>query len=92
MMRFVDLGKQLAVYESNPNYPRQFAFYNTVSDTFITANGGSAFDSWGDFLEQAAGELAPELINRLRSLCPQWVLDPIVPKFENGPESEALSR
>jgi hypothetical protein len=74
MMRFIDLGKQIAVDESDPDYPRQFAFYNTISDTFIVANGGSVFDSWDEFLEQAAEELSIEAINRLRSLCPEWAL------------------
>lgn len=76
MMRFIDLGKQIAVDESDPDYPRQFAFYDTVTDRFIAANYEQVFDSWDEFLEQAATELSLQLINRLRSLCPEWVLSP----------------
>lgn len=74
MMRFIDLGKQIATDESDPDYPRQFAFYNTITDKFVVANGGSAFSSWDEFLEHAAEELPLDLINRLKSLCPTWAL------------------
>ena len=75
MIRFIDLGKQIASYEADPEYPRQFAFYNTVSDTFLSANGGQVFDSWDEFLAHAALELTLETINRCRSLCPKWVFN-----------------
>lgn len=73
MMRFIDLGKQIAPYEDDPEYPRQFAFYNTINDQFVVVNGGTVFDTWDEFLDQAAGELSVEQINRLKSLCPKWV-------------------
>ena len=72
MIRFIDLGKQIAVDESDPDYSRQFAFYNTISDTFLSANGGQVFDSWWEFLENAETELSSEMINRCRALCPGW--------------------
>lgn len=75
MIRFIDLGKQIASYENDPEFPRQFAFYDTMSDTFISANGGQVFDSWDEFLDQAATELSLERINRCRSLCPKWVFE-----------------
>jgi hypothetical protein len=73
MMRFIDLGKQISADESDPEYPRQFAFYNTISDQFVVVNGGTVFDTWNEFLDQAALDLTVEEINRLKSLCPEWV-------------------
>lgn len=73
MLRFIDLGKQIAVDENDPAYPRQFAFYNTTSDCFLSANGGQVFDSWDEFLENAVTEISLDTIDRCRSLCPNWV-------------------
>lgn len=73
MIRFIDLGKQIAVDETDPDYPRQFAFYDTISDQFISANGGQVFDTWNEFHVNAAHELTSERIERCRSLCPAWV-------------------
>lgn len=75
MIRFIDLGKQIATDETDPDYPRQFAFYNTISDQFLSVNGGQVFDLWDEFLENAATELSLGLINRCRSLCPKWVFE-----------------
>lgn len=74
MIRFVDLGRQLSAFEDDPNWPRQFAFYDTISDQFLIVNGGSAFDSWREFLAQAELDLSPAYIERLQALCPKWVL------------------
>ena len=73
MIRFIDFGKQIAVDESDPEFPRQFAFYNTVSDQFLSANGGQVFDSWHEFEKNATGELSREMISRCFGLCPDWV-------------------
>ena len=75
MIRFIDLGKQIAVDENDPEWPRQFAFYDTISDSFISVNGGQVFDSWRDFDTYANGELTPEFILRCKSLCPPWLFD-----------------
>lgn len=43
MMRFIDLGKQIAVDETDPDYPRQFAFYDTIDhrQVYRTRSDGS---------------------------------------------------
>ena len=73
MIRFIDLGKQIAVDETDPDYPRQFAFYNTISDTFLSANGGQVFDSWHEFEKNATGEISRDMVSRCFGLCPKWV-------------------
>ena len=75
MIRFIDLGKQIAVDETDPDYPRQFAFYNTVNDQFISVNGSQVFDSWREFDTYADGELTPEFILRCKRLCPLWLFE-----------------
>lgn len=72
MIRFIDLGRQIAVDETDEEWPRQFAFYNTVSDEFISLSGmGYVWDSWEDILEYAPDE-SPELMQRLWSVSPDW--------------------
>lgn len=72
MMRFIDLGKQIAVDETDPDYPRQFAFYNTASGEFIElAQMGHVWDSWIDIL-RFAGDEDPKLLDRLWGLSPEW--------------------
>jgi hypothetical protein len=82
MIRFIDLGKQIASDETDPDYPRQFAFYNTISDQFLSTNGGQVWYSWDDFLNNAALELSLEMIERCRSLCPAWVFDSVLEREE----------
>lgn len=72
MIRFVDLGTQLS---GNDEAERQFAFYDTVTDSFIRICGSSAWESWDEFdsaWKAAVGESKDEL-ERYRGLCPGWV-------------------
>lgn len=78
MIRFIDLGKQIAVDETDPDYPRQFAFYNTVSDTFVDLGGfGHVWNSWIDILKYA--KVDSELLDRLWRLSPDWTKEGIHP-------------
>ena len=72
MIHFVDLGKQLAPLEDNP--PRQFAFFNTVIDRFVTINGYQVFDSLSDLIMEMEADkfIDEEQYNRLLSLLPVW--------------------
>ena len=89
MIRFIDLGKQIAVDETDPEWPRQFAFYNTVNDRFVSANGAHVFDSWREFDTYANDELEPEFILRCKRLCPLWVFeDDMVKEAEQQRKAE----
>jgi hypothetical protein len=46
MIRFVDVGRQLGLDEE---WPRQFAFFNTVTDTFVSFRGIQVWDSRANF-------------------------------------------
>lgn len=72
MIRFVDLGKQLEVDEDDPNAPRAFAFYNTITSQFLVFDGQSSFESYEDLLEQMEYE-DPAFLARVVSLIPAWV-------------------
>lgn len=73
MIRFIDLGKQIAVDETDPNWPRQFAFYDTVHDRFISINGYMVFDSLADLISEIEQNYTDaEFANRLLNLLPDW--------------------
>lgn len=75
MIRFIDLGKQIAVDEGDPGWPRQFAFFNTVNSQFIKINGDVVFDSLGDLVTNMQLDLhmTEEFANRILGLTPDWV-------------------
>jgi hypothetical protein len=84
MMRFIDLGKQIAVDESDPDWNREFAFFNTINDHFLEFDDEQVWDSWESFEESVREhfrptgskrdkEYAEDLLRRLKSLCPKWV-------------------
>ena len=73
MIRFIDLGKQIAVDETDPAWPRQFAFYDTIQDRFISINGYMVFDSLADLASEMEQDFTdPEFYNRLLRLLPDW--------------------
>ena len=75
MIRFIDLGKQIAVDEQDESWPRQFAFYDTVRDRFVSINGWQVFDSLGGFLQEVEQDetITGEFATRLARLMPEWV-------------------
>lgn len=75
MIRFIDLGRQIAVDERDESWPRQFAFYDTVYSRFVSINGWQVFDSLGDFLQEVEqdGTITGEFATRLAGLTPEWV-------------------
>jgi hypothetical protein len=72
MIRFIDLGKQIALDENDPDWPREFAFYDTCMAQFLSFDGQSIFDSLEDLLEQMDDEDAAYM-KRITSLIPKWV-------------------
>jgi hypothetical protein len=80
VIRFIDLGKQIAVDETDPAWPRQFAFYDTVGDHFISINGCMVFDSLADLISEIEQDYTdPHFANRLLGLLPDWVMIMKVP-------------
>ena len=77
MIRFIDIGKQIAVDETDPEWPRQFAFWDTIYDVFLRFDGEQVWDDWKSFerafIAQEPFTYDKELLNRCRVLCPQWV-------------------
>ena len=49
MIRFVDLGQQLG--GSDDEWPREFAWYNTVTSTFINVSDAYDWETWQEFVE-----------------------------------------
>jgi len=61
MKRFVDLRGQ--------DIGEQFAWWDTVIDTFESFGGEQTFDTWDEFVETYDGAE----LERYRDLCPSWV-------------------
>lgn len=78
MIRFIDLGKQIALDSDDDDYPRQFAFFDTIYDQFVKINGYVVFDGLADLLTEMqqddTGLVTAEFANRLLSLCPPMVI------------------
>jgi hypothetical protein len=72
LIRFIDLGKQIALDENDPDWLREFCFYDTCTATFLRFDGQSVFDSWEDLLEQMDEE-DHAYMKRVTSLIPAWV-------------------
>lgn len=79
MIRFVDLGRQLWVNQTDEDCPRQFCFYDTVNDKFISIGGQQVFNCWTDFIEQVDVEMVDHkgaaIILGVRPLCAEWVFE-----------------
>jgi len=79
MIRFIDLGKQIGLDE---DWPREFAFYNTVVDDFIKLNGTVVWNNFKEFEQDFKADFGNRYLDyfeRLKSLCPEWVFN-----SENG--------
>lgn len=48
MIKFISLGSQ--IYPNDPE-STSFAFYDTLTDRFLTYGGVQAWDSWEDFVD-----------------------------------------
>jgi hypothetical protein len=75
MIRFVDLGKQLGLDEE---WPRQFAFFDTLTDIFLSFNGEQVFSSMQEFKDAFDFDMRDNPsdnrpLSRFTSLCPDWV-------------------
>lgn len=66
MIRFIDLRNQDTGYA--------FAFWDTVTDRFITIGSDQAWDNIEDLIGSADGsDTVHNQIERMIDLCPSWV-------------------
>ncbi len=63
MIRFINLTGQILM--GNDPY---FAWFDTITGTFMTFSGFQAWDCWGDFVKDYDGDN----LERFRSLMPRW--------------------
>ena len=63
MIRFINLTGQ--VFPDDDTY---FAWYDTITSTFMTFTGCQTWDCWGDFVEDYDGDD----LERFRRLMPRW--------------------
>lgn len=75
MIRFIDLREQ--------DTGGRFAFYNTVVDGFITANGVQV---WKWFLDFEGDCEDKPLIERCRRLIPDWAVSYYIDGLPNEPK------
>lgn len=72
MIRFVDLRYQGIGY--------RFAFWDTVTNSFMELCGSQAWETFGEFEDELREESAnlkvetSTLLERCKSLCPSWAL------------------
>lgn len=72
MIRFIDLGKQIASDPNDSEWAREFCFYDTLSASFLSFDGQQVFDSKEDVLNNLDEENAA-YVKRIIGLLPEWV-------------------
>lgn len=72
MIRFIDLGKQIAQDKDDPDWPREFALYDTLQAQFLSFSGQEVFDSKEDLLDNI-DDPDPAYLRRIIKLLPEWV-------------------
>jgi hypothetical protein len=72
VIRFIDLGKQIATDPNDPEWLREFSFYDTLQAQFLSFDGRQVFDSREDLVENLDDD-EPAYAKRILSLLPEWV-------------------
>jgi hypothetical protein len=72
LIRFINLGKQIAQDENDPEWPIEFCFYDTLEARFMVIGNQQIFDSIEDLLEQIDDEDSA-FLRRITNLIPPWV-------------------
>lgn len=70
MLRFIDLRGQITDIEE---CPVEFAFFDTVTDTFCEFGGSVTWKSRKEFLDRLFEEVDEQRFNRFARLVPEWV-------------------
>jgi hypothetical protein len=73
MIRFIDLGKQIATDPNDPEWLREFAFYDSLQAQFLSFDGRQVFDSREDLLENLDNDDDPGYVKKILGLLPEWV-------------------
>ncbi len=72
MIRFIDLGKQIAGDPDDPEWAREFAFYDTMEAQFVSFDRRVVFDSVED-LKDCLDDNDAAYVRRILNLLPAWV-------------------
>jgi hypothetical protein len=72
MIRFIDLGKQIAPDPNDPEWMREFALYDTLEARFLDFGGQVVFDSREDLIENI-DDNDPGYVKKILGLLPEWV-------------------
>jgi hypothetical protein len=78
VIRFIDLGKQIATDPNDPEWTREFAFYDTLAASFLSLDGQQVFDSKEDVLKNIDEEESA-YVKKILNVLPEWV-----PKSSNS--------
>jgi len=73
LIRFIDLGKQIATDPNDPEWMREFAFYDTLQARFLDFSGQQVFDLRDDLLANLDDDDNPAYAKKILSLLPEWV-------------------
>jgi hypothetical protein len=72
MIRFIDLGKQIAEDHNDPEWPREFALYDTLEASFLSFAGQQIFDSKEDLIDNLDDD-NPAYTRKIIGVLPEWV-------------------
>ena len=72
MIRFIDLGKQIAQDKNDPDWPREFAIYDTLQASFLCFGGMQVFDCRQDILDNM-DDNDQSYMKKVLSVLPEWV-------------------
>jgi hypothetical protein len=72
LIRFIDLGKQIASDPDDPEWAREFCFYDTLQASFVSFDSRVVFDSIED-LKDCLDDNDAVYTRRILSLLPPWV-------------------
>jgi hypothetical protein len=72
LIRFIDLGKQIAQDQNDPDWPREFALYDTLQASFLCFGGMQVFDCRQDILDNM-DDNDQSYTKKVLSVRPEWV-------------------
>jgi hypothetical protein len=72
LIRFINLGKQIAQDENDPEWPIEFSLYDTLEARYLEFSGQVVFDSLDELVELMDDE-DTAYVKRITNLIPPWV-------------------